>query len=403
MIIEKSIKSLLENEETSPTKVLPWRINQENNWNLYLSNSNFYNNINTLVYGVAGEGFYIKSSDINLNKFLYELIISPKSKLYFNIYEWIVRILVQNELYLLVTVNELGEVSLKVLPPEMVGTKSDDGIITTKEGRAVYYKMYSGEMIPDICVSSEPELKNKVPFKIPEQGGFFSRVGGFNKFIVCWKNLEGVTISKRGLVFPYSEVSNICISNEKIREIQFKFDNFLKYNFLNYIINLKDLLSGTPNNESEVSISYPPTMSLEKIKLMIDLGISEEKIAKELGLDYEEEAKIKIQERLKLEQNNNEKLLKEDLARIETVSILKETLNSLVSKFDNQTDTLKNILLKENSPLNVKMDPQSIDIGIKMDSPKEKTKRKKGTVVRDEAGQIAGFETIEFDMTEGGN
>lgn len=160
---------------------------------------------------IAGNGFSIYSDILEVNEFLKDLISSLRNKIYARAKGWAIRMMAETELFLLLAIDEEGTATTRVLEPDRIGDMNDSGLITDPDDvtQTLFYKHKppTGELewIPDARFVVEPEYmierqkalkddfdKSKISALTAGKGGRFSKIGGYRRFVLHWKNLTGV-------------------------------------------------------------------------------------------------------------------------------------------------------------------------------------------------------------------
>jgi len=172
-------------------------------WNKAIENPQ----INTSVRGLAGRltgfGFEIGSSILEIEEALREIIYDPRNRLYLYFPKFVVRAIIEGELFLCLTVHSDGFIEVDFIDPQNINGGNEYGIIfhPNKANLPLFYFVtgsdgYLTDLIPSIFIARYPELlevaKKNVHFseklteKSRKSGSKFKKLGGFNRFIVAW-------------------------------------------------------------------------------------------------------------------------------------------------------------------------------------------------------------------------
>lgn len=182
---------------------------QEECWKIYRTFGPINSSVNSKADYVTGEGFSVYSNNLDIDRFIIDLVFSRRNRLYSAFNGWMVRMQAEGELFLLISFDEEGEATVRVLEPSRIGSQSlQDGLITHPDDvtKTLFYDYkFNGnefEQVPDVNIMFEPELLS-VAKAIP---GFniqkslrskarsmkFKGIGGYRRFILHWKNLTGI-------------------------------------------------------------------------------------------------------------------------------------------------------------------------------------------------------------------
>lgn len=143
-----------------------------------------------------------------------DLFYSYRNKLYAKAVGWVIRMFAECELFLLLSIDEEGNTTVRALEPDRIGNATDSGLITDPDDvtQTVFYKYSTStdEFIPDARWIIEPDymkermkiLGDKVDQKLINpitkgKGGKYNKIGGYRRFILHWKNLTGIHEYKR--------------------------------------------------------------------------------------------------------------------------------------------------------------------------------------------------------------
>ena len=188
-----------------------WRILQKHCWTKYKTFGPLNAAVNSKADYVAGAGFSIYSDILDVNEFLKGLFNSTRNKLYARIVSWIIRMLVECELFILLVFDEEGNVTIRNFEPTFIGDENDNkdsGIINDPDdtNTPLFYrhKTTKGfELIPDANFILEPEwmlerakaagtaIKKELIHDITKGAGKYKKIGGYRRFVLHWKNLTG--------------------------------------------------------------------------------------------------------------------------------------------------------------------------------------------------------------------
>jgi hypothetical protein len=219
----KEMASLLTTpvDEAKPTDT-NWRDLQKNVWLSYKTFGPLNASVDSKGNYVAEAGFGMASTILEINEFLKDLIYSYRNKLYSGILGWVTRMLGEGELFVLVALDEEGTATVRCLEPSRIGSGDQDGLITDPDDvtQTLFYQYVAGggtDYIPDARFILEPDymkarmqaaikvaknLQGFDPAKIlpaTKGSGKYSKVGGFRRFVLHWKNLTGIHEYKRDI------------------------------------------------------------------------------------------------------------------------------------------------------------------------------------------------------------
>lgn len=203
-----------EGKGKSPT----WRSLQKKCWELYRTFGPISAAVNSKADYTAGHGFNVYSPDLDIRMWLKDTFYSYRNRLYATLTGWTIRMLAEGELFVLIVFDDEGRATVRLLEPERIGKGTrNDGLLTNPDDvtQTLFYEHYytkqESELIPDISVAFDPEILKTVKLKDIEgydekkteksrgKGGKFNKVGGFNRFVLHWKNLTGIHEYKRDL------------------------------------------------------------------------------------------------------------------------------------------------------------------------------------------------------------
>lgn len=204
-----------ESEDDSKPSDLNWRDLQKLSWTKYRTFGPLNASVNSKADYVASAGFSVYSDVYEIDLFLKDLFYSYRNRLYARTVGWMIRMLGEGELFILLVVDEEGNITARNLEPSKVGSSSDDfGLLTDPDdvSQALFYKYKTKngfEFIPDTRFIIEPDymtertkaLKDKFDrTKISELtrgNAKYKKIGGYRRFILHWKNLTGIYEYKR--------------------------------------------------------------------------------------------------------------------------------------------------------------------------------------------------------------
>lgn len=201
-VIDSSRESLPTDSEARGTH--PRKENlQEASWNAYRTEGPINAYVHSTVDMVTGKGFGCYSDNRELDLYLKDFFYSYRNQLYSRVYSWMVRMIAEGELFLLLAFDEEGKATVRTLEPGRI--KGDEALILNPDDAAdtLYYRYSSSsgedEIIPSVSIMYNPELENLVKDKVPRKllkksigKKLFSKVGGYRRFVVHWKNLTGI-------------------------------------------------------------------------------------------------------------------------------------------------------------------------------------------------------------------
>lgn len=158
---------------------------------------------------IVGPGFKLFSYDLDINEFLKDLFYSVRNKLWARVIGWMVRMQAEGELFLLLVFDDLGTATVRALEPNRIGDGDETGLITDPDDwtQTLFYHYKSDdidEWIPDARFITEGEymverqkaLKDKFDkekiLKITKGTGKSSKMGGYRRFVLHWKNFSGI-------------------------------------------------------------------------------------------------------------------------------------------------------------------------------------------------------------------
>ncbi len=190
-------------------KELGWRNIQSLCWQKYRTFGPINASVNSKSDYVTGDGFSVYSDNLDINRFLVDLIYSRRNRLYQSINGWMVRMQAEGELFTLISFDEKGSATIRVLEPSRVGLgDNDDGLIVHPDDStqtlfySYRYRDDKNELIPDVNILFDPDLieaaKSNRKFQEDKtlrsrnSNPAFKKIKGYSRFILHWKNLTGI-------------------------------------------------------------------------------------------------------------------------------------------------------------------------------------------------------------------
>lgn len=190
-------------------------------WEKYWYSSHVRMGMDTLVDWTCGAGFEVFSDNYEINEFLFDLFYSRRNKLWDGVCEWMLNMVVGGELFLLIILDEKGDIRVRVLEDaSIVGGPDGTGVIVDPDDptQNLFYFIKYGtnyltrrikdiaidEIIPDVNILYNPALLKQAEgimgfdlaktekSKAPVAKRKFIDFGGYYRFILPWKNLQGV-------------------------------------------------------------------------------------------------------------------------------------------------------------------------------------------------------------------
>jgi hypothetical protein len=194
-----------------------WRDLQKQCWIKYKTFGPLNSAVDSKADYVAQAGFSVYSDYLEVNEFLKDLFYHYRNKLYARVTGWVIRMLAEGELFKLLIVGEDGSMTVRSLDPTNIGSGNlDHGLLVDPDDvtQTVFYNYKTrkkNELIPDARFILEPEYMIEAvkrlgtafdPKKVSEltkgKGkGSYSKIGGYRRFILHWKNLTGIYEYKR--------------------------------------------------------------------------------------------------------------------------------------------------------------------------------------------------------------
>ena len=212
-----------------------WRIQQDKCWNKYRRFGPVNASINSKADYVTGAGFKVDSPVLQIRQALKSFWYGMHNQLYKTSNSWLVRMQSEGELFLLFSIAEVKtpekfQVKIRVLEPSRIGDGNETGLIVNPSDatETLFYehKTSAGtEIIPDIRIAFNPELAklklsteiDKAKLKTSQGGGKFSKLGGFNRFFLHWKNLTGIVEYERDISSLSSVLEYINLYENSIK------------------------------------------------------------------------------------------------------------------------------------------------------------------------------------------
>jgi hypothetical protein len=176
--------------------------------------------INTAVRGLAGRvtgmGFEITSGIPEIQEVIDEIILDPRNRLYYFLYKYYARHLIEGELFLCLTLHKDGFIEVDFVDPAVVSDSGGDGsgviVHPSKPTMPLMYNIrydsQNVQQIPSIFCGYYPELlavaaesdlyRTKLQGKSKSRARIFSKFKGYNKFIIV---LEKGFVTKRAISY----------------------------------------------------------------------------------------------------------------------------------------------------------------------------------------------------------
>ena len=182
-----------------------WRTLQEQCYEKYRTFGPLNASVNSKADYTAGAGFDLYSPYYEIQAFMRDLWYSHRNKMYTRIVGFMIRMLAEGELFLLLSFDEKGKAKVRVLEPSRIGRGGNTGLILNPDDatETLFYK-YKQEFIPDINIAYNPEKYGLVKDQVPiaklknsrvastKYRAFRANLGGYNRFVIHWKNLTGI-------------------------------------------------------------------------------------------------------------------------------------------------------------------------------------------------------------------
>jgi len=181
---------------------------QENCWLKAQRNPHINTTVKRFAGRLTGHGFEITSDIQQIASAVKEIEYDQRNRLYTYYYKWVIRAMIEGELFLCLTCHKDGSIEVDFIDPVCVqGTFDDTGILfhPTKTTMPLLYnikydstntdeKLYD-EQIPSIFMAMYPDELWSVARKCHgysetlldnSRDGSFKKLGGFKRFIVSW-------------------------------------------------------------------------------------------------------------------------------------------------------------------------------------------------------------------------
>lgn len=160
--------------------------------------------INTAVRGLAGRlagfGFDVSSDIYEIDEFIRNIVLDPRNRLYLFMFKYVIRSIIEGELFLALTIHPDGFVEIDFIDPKTITGGNEDGIIfhPRKTNFPLFYFVQydSGqEMVPSTNIARYPylvaEARKQKAFsdgliKCKTSDRKYKSIGGYNRFIVNW-------------------------------------------------------------------------------------------------------------------------------------------------------------------------------------------------------------------------
>lgn len=157
----------------------------------------------------SGAGFKVYSMVKEINEYIKLLFGHHKNLLYEQCIGWMSRIQV-SEVFVLISLDETGFSTIRALEPANIGTGQQPGLFVDPDDvtSTLFYQHYAGttvELIPDAWCLLDPAGFKEATSRLiasgqgfdpalistsTKGGGVFSKVGGYRRFVMHWKNLS---------------------------------------------------------------------------------------------------------------------------------------------------------------------------------------------------------------------
>ncbi|TRO55560.1 hypothetical protein E2P64_06895 [Candidatus Bathyarchaeota archaeon] len=186
--------------------------------NLCFSKAQRNPHVNTAVRGESGRltgfGFSVTSGEWEIQKVIDEIEKDPRNRLYYYLPKYMIRLIIEGELFLCLTCHDSGFVEIDFIDPSTIQSKSagNDGIIyhPSKTLFPLMYNIRSNgkdfQQIPSIFCARYPDLLSvakkddsydpKLQGKSKSRKQIFRQFNGYYKFIV---SLEKGFLTKRSI------------------------------------------------------------------------------------------------------------------------------------------------------------------------------------------------------------
>jgi len=177
-------------------------------WRMFNKNPQVSTSVRGVAGRITGMGFEPTSEIWEIQEVLEEIEYDPRNRLYYFWPRYVVRAIIEGELFLVLTCHKDGFVEVDFLDPSQLDTKGDEssGIIfhPIKKLFPLFYCIRSRDsmgqeftqQIPSINIARYPDLVkvlngnqwfNPVETKASKNSDSkFKKIGGYNRFIVAW-------------------------------------------------------------------------------------------------------------------------------------------------------------------------------------------------------------------------
>lgn len=177
---------------------------QEHCWMKAQQNPHINTTVKRFSGRLAGFGFETTSEISEITSAIKEIEKDPRNRLYTFYPKWVVRSIIEGELFLCLTCHDDGFIEVDFIDPACIrGTFDDTGILfhPTKTTMPLLYNIVHSdnniEQIPSIFMARYPEelwsiAKNDVGYNSPllknsrSRKKQFKAIGGFKRFIISW-------------------------------------------------------------------------------------------------------------------------------------------------------------------------------------------------------------------------
>lgn len=185
---------------------------QNHCWNRFNENPQLNTSVRGLVGRMTGLGFSVSSSNYEIQEVIEQEVKDFRNRLYANLPKHTGRAIIEGELFQLLTVHEDGFVEIDFVDPVTIdGSGMEGGIIyhpyksnmpliygvkpsnTNKQNPAAVNEYW----VPSIFLARDPEMiqfaqqapyynSDMLKFSRAKNPKKFSKLGGFNRFMICW-------------------------------------------------------------------------------------------------------------------------------------------------------------------------------------------------------------------------
>lgn len=204
----------LSNTDTALPSDVNWRELQKACWSSYRTFGPLRAAIDSKSEMTVGAGFSTYSDILEVNEYLKEIIYSSRNELYEQFNGWVIRMLVESELFILFAIGDDGRITIRTLDPNRIGaTKTDFGLVTDPDDitATLFYKYKNAstvEWIPDVrFILESPDVIKERLQRLGEKfekdkisdttKGKNKSTGSYRRFILHWKNFTGIREVKR--------------------------------------------------------------------------------------------------------------------------------------------------------------------------------------------------------------